>query len=385
MGNEQSGGGGGYYYYSAGGGGYGGARFGGGGYGGGGARRRRVPKDPCPNMNFYEVLGVEREASTGEIRRSYLKKVVEAHPDKNLDDQEAAAKRFQGGSKSTRDEYNRSPGRFHREVADCADGANSDETDPDDESGEYEYEDDEDDIYEDIPFMFFNGRGFGRSSGFNFRPPPRRNAAYDEAGVSPDYTGPRSEVSVDDIMAFLKTFDDLVWTDDTTHPQCAYTHISAFFLKLAKDDQKFSHRSDASYPPFGSARSAFDRSLYRDEERPGLDGIDAHRFYGFWNKFETGKKFDWLEPYLCGCGSPACPANRENKKVQMIMKARFNEVVRLVVSELRDIDPRYAEHLRRKDDSTAYSASTIKKLDEERQRQKAKKKDKKRKAKGKGW
>ncbi len=56
-----------------------------------------------------------------------------------------------------------------------------------------------------------------------------------------------------------------------------------------------------------------------------------------------------------------------------------------MVSELRDLDPRYAEHQRRKNDSTAYSASTVKKLDEERQRQKAKKKDKKRKAKGKGW
>lgn len=247
----------------------------------------------------------------------------------------------------TRDNYNRSPGRFHREVADCADGANSDETDPDDESGEYEYEYDEDDGYDDIPFMFFNGRGFGRSSGgFGFRPPPTRNAAYDESGVSPDYTGPRSEVSVDDIMTFLMTFDDLVWTDDTTNPKCAYTHVSEFFAKLAKDDQKFSRRSDASYPPFGTARSAFDRSLYRDEERPGLDNIDAHRFYGFWNKFETGKKFDWLEPYICGCGSASCPAyvipsrsyiyhlmvvcrNRENKKVQLIMKARFNEVVRV--------------------------------------------------------
>lgn len=47
------------------------------------------------------------------------------------------------------------------------------------------------------------------------------------------------------------------------------------------------------------------------------------------------------------------------------------------------MDPRYQTHLERKKEKgdTVYSASTIKKLDEERQRQKAKKKGRKAKAK----
>ena len=52
---------------------------------------------------------------------------------------------------------------------------------------------------------------------------------------------------------------------------------------------------------------------------------------------------------------------------------------------MRDMDPRYAEHLRRKQDPNAYSVTALRKVEEERQRQKAKKRDKKKKAKGGKW
>jgi len=40
-------------------------------------------------MSLYDVLGVERGASTAEIRKAYRKMALASHPDKNPDDPEA--------------------------------------------------------------------------------------------------------------------------------------------------------------------------------------------------------------------------------------------------------------------------------------------------------
>ena len=55
------------------------------------ADRQREKKDRRKVANFYEVLGVPRDADADAVKRAYKRKALETHPDKNLDDPHAAA------------------------------------------------------------------------------------------------------------------------------------------------------------------------------------------------------------------------------------------------------------------------------------------------------
>ena len=41
--------------------------------------------------DYYEVLGVSREASSSEVKRAYREKALQYHPDKNPGDAECEA------------------------------------------------------------------------------------------------------------------------------------------------------------------------------------------------------------------------------------------------------------------------------------------------------
>ncbi|KAJ7230246.1 DnaJ domain-containing protein [Mycena pura] len=338
-------------------------------------RPRATARDPCPSGYFYQVLGIEQTAPSSEIRRSYLKKAIEAHPDKNLDDPDGAAKRFRVirqaydvlSDDDKRAEYDLAPRDFHLEIADCLDGGDEVEYTDNDEDSDDDYEDaysDDEPDYEPAPGFWFN---------WGTQTAPKKQA-------------PMDVIDTDQMAEFFNSLAGLPWSDHA--PNSAYTRISAFYARLAADDARFhlGHPPAAAPPAFGGASAVFQRAVYRDEERARLDlsSADVHKFYSYWMGFRCARgRYEWFEPYYCGCRMQGCPSAKANRRVQEGMRVAFQEVVRLLTTMLRDLDPRYQEYLERKKDKTAYSAATEKKLNEERQRQKAKKKEKKRRNKGK--
>ena len=55
--------------------------------GGGGHRGARGPQEekPIDNEKFYTILGVDKNASTDDIKRAFKKKALREHPDKGGD------------------------------------------------------------------------------------------------------------------------------------------------------------------------------------------------------------------------------------------------------------------------------------------------------------
>src|SRR6187399_3525679 len=52
------------------------------------------------SRDYYEILGVRRDASTDEIKKAYRQAALKHHPDRNPDDKNGAELKFKEASKA---------------------------------------------------------------------------------------------------------------------------------------------------------------------------------------------------------------------------------------------------------------------------------------------
>lgn len=56
-------------------------------------QQKQQPKKETP-VDYYKLMGVKKDASEAEIKKAFKKLAIKYHPDKNLDNQEAAKTKF---------------------------------------------------------------------------------------------------------------------------------------------------------------------------------------------------------------------------------------------------------------------------------------------------
>uniref|UniRef100_A0A5K3FIT7 J domain-containing protein n=2 Tax=Mesocestoides corti TaxID=53468 RepID=A0A5K3FIT7_MESCO len=238
---------------------------------------------------YYDVLGVEKTADLGELRKSYYKASLKWHPDKNPTD-EATAKfqEIQEAYRVLSDVQERAWYDRHRdEILRGGQGG---------VNGEYKEE------RLDV-FQFFS-----RSCFKNFD------------------DGPKGFYTV-----FRKVFNDISAEERRA---CDYSSSSN-----SDEDDTTKHSNangTASFPTFGHANSDYESVV-----RP---------FYVFWEGFVTRKSYSWVEPYDTRRMTSRIErraAEAENRKAREAAKKERNEEIRQLVAFVHRRDKRVeAERVR---------------------------------------
>ena len=244
-------------------------------------------KDAPQKTDYYELLGLDFQATDDEIKKAYRKKALELHPDRNYGDVEQATQRFaevQSAYEVLSDPPERAWYDSHRDAI----------------------------LRGDDPTA---GDGPGGSSA----PPTYRNVRV---------------VTADEIFSLMGRFNKNVPLDDS--PQSFFTVLRETFDKVA--DAEYAAWDDADgddagppvdYPSFGTAG----------------DGEQAARqFYARWQNFSTRLSFAWRDRWRLS-DAPDRRVRRlmekENRKAREDAAREFNDAVRSLVVFVRKRDPRH--------------------------------------------
>ncbi|KAI8991698.1 hypothetical protein BDF20DRAFT_56400 [Mycotypha africana] len=238
---------------------------------------------------YYELLGVDRQASSLDIKKAYRQQALIWHPDKNSDRIEEANERFaliQEAYEVLSDSHERSWYDGHRDA-------------------------------------ILRGKDVGQ-----------RDSS----------TGMNS----DDLMRYFSASEFSGYND--TH-KGFYNVYRSLFQKLAEeeeealrnnpntDDTHHDVHAAASYPSFGDADT-----LYTSDKRDSSNNeIYVKDFYSAWTSFNSVKSFCWMDKWRLS-DAPTRQVRRqmekENKKLREGARKDYNKTVRNLVEFVRKRDPR---------------------------------------------
>ncbi|KAH6608842.1 hypothetical protein Trco_002188 [Trichoderma cornu-damae] len=241
---------------------------------------RRTDTENSRRTCYYDLLDVVKTATDTEIKKAYRKKALELHPDRNINDVEAATKKFaevQAAYDILSDPQERAWYDSHRESI---------------LSGQHESSD------ASIPPTFHNTH----------------------------------LTTADDIMRLISRFNSTIpYTDDTNG---FYSIARETFEHLAQEEEagaEYEGIQCPEYPTFGSSSSSFDnvvKTFYNS-----WAGFATKKSFVWEDKYRLSEAPDrrtrrWME--------------KENKKIRDDATREFTDAVRFLVSFVRKRDPRYA-------------------------------------------
>lgn len=245
-------------------------------------------------ISYYELLGVEEDATADEIKKAFRKLALIHHPDKNPDNVEEATKKFaqlQQAYEVLSDEQERAWYDSHRSSMGPVLGG--------------------EDVFEDIV----------TNSGKPFKARPR------DPGLS--------------VPHLFHFFDTSLYTSMDDAKYGFFTVYRGLFDRLAAEEAAWSSLTgDAiEYPTFGDANTPWAPVT----KKKGDETAYASLFYRAWGSFATAKDFSWRDVW----NSSEAPdrkirrlMERDNKKARDDSRKEYNEAVRTLVAFIRKRDPR---------------------------------------------
>ncbi|KAM0268708.1 hypothetical protein ACHAQH_009924 [Verticillium albo-atrum] len=227
---------------------------------------------------YYELLGVEREATEDEIKKAYRRKALELHPDRNYEDVDNATRRFaevQSAYEVLSDPQERAWYDSHREAI-------------------------------------------------------LRGADADDYDHVPEFNNVRL-TSTEDILSLIRRFNSTVpFTDD---PLGFFGILNETFAHLADEedaagDPNTTHRVDLS--PFGESSDEYEpvvKTFYAT-----WTGFSTTKTFAWKDKYRLSDAPDRRVRRAM---------EKENKRMRDDAVKEFNDAVRFLVTFARKRDPRY--------------------------------------------
>ncbi|KAJ2600430.1 hypothetical protein GGH99_006030 [Coemansia sp. RSA 1285] len=264
---------------------------------------------------YYELLGVERNASESDLKKAYRKQALVWHPDKNHGNTEETTRIFaeiKEAYETLSDPQERTWYDNHREQILRGD----------------------DDILAAASSTTHN-----QSSNVSF-------------------------TSTDSLMRFFSV-SSFSGIDDT--PTGFYTTYRQLFDNLRNEELEIFDPAteymvdQLSNLSFGDSYTAYDedeiyagsRSRAKKSKRDAGTGKTLRDFYNFWTTFTTRKSFGWFDRFRLSDAENRQIRRlmeKENKKLREKAKNEFVETVQKLAIWLRKRDPRYKRHVEKQKD-----------------------------------
>jgi DnaJ family protein A protein 5 len=231
--------------------------------------------------DYYELLGVERQASEDEIKKAYRRKALELHPDRNYGDVENATKLFaeiQSAYEVLSDPQERAWYDSHRDV-------------------------------------LLRGEQAGQATTEEFSYNIRMTTA-------------------DEVLKLMMKFNGHV--EFTDSPSGFYGGLQDFFKKLAREEEiacQWEDVEQVEYPEFGHKDDT-----YEDVVRPfyaSWNGFATRKSYSWKDVYRLSEAPDRRIRRLM---------EKENKRHREAAIQEFNDAIRSLIAFVRKRDPRYQEN-----------------------------------------